>query len=261
MNPKGRKALVTGSTSGIGLGIAQALAGAGCAVMLNGFGDPEAIAALTDELRQSSGQAVFYDGSDLTEAAGCRALVSASIEQLGGLDIVVNNAGMQHVAPLAEFPAAKWDAVLALNLSAPFHITAAAVPAMRAGGWGRVINVASVHGLVASTNKSAYVAAKHGLIGLTKTHALELACEHITVNAICPGFVRTPLIDAQIDMAAARTGQSREEAAAAMLIEKQPSLEFSTPEQLGALCVFLASDAASNMTGGALTMDGGWTAQ
>ena len=261
MNLQGRRALVTGSTSGIGLGIARAFAQAGCSVMLNGFGDRAQIDSIQRELQHLSGHAAHYDEADVSTADGCRSLVAHTIEQLGGLDIIVNNAGIQHVAPVEQFPAEQWDRILAINLSAAFHIIAAAVPPMRTSGWGRIINIASVHGLVASINKSAYVAAKHGLLGLTKVVALELAHEPITCNAICPGFVLTPLIEQQITKRSQELSISRDAAQHELLKEKQPSLRFTRVEDIGALAVFLSSDAAANLTGASLPIDGGWTAQ
>ncbi|MDP9051630.1 MAG: 3-hydroxybutyrate dehydrogenase [Acidobacteriota bacterium] len=261
MNLAGRRALITGSTSGIGLGIARVLAEAGCSVMLNGFGEPSQIESLRAELHRGSGCESCYDPADLSTAEGCRGLVAHSIDKLGGLDIVVNNAGIQYVAPVEDFPAEQWDRILAINLSAAFHVIAAAVPAMRTAGWGRIVNVASVHGLVASVNKSAYVAAKHGLVGLTKVVALELAREPITCNAICPGFVLTPLIERQIEAKAQELGMPREVAVRELLKEKQPSMRFTQVEEIGALVVFLCSNAAANITGASLPVDGGWTAQ
>ena len=256
---KGRNAVVTGSTSGIGLGIARALAAQGCGIMLNGFGDgiEESRAALAQEF----GVAVLYNGADLSKAEECVALVEDAQKRLGGVDILVNNAGIQHVDAVENFPAARWDAVIAINLSSAFHTIRAALPAMKAQGWGRLINVASVHGLVASVNKAAYVAAKHGIVGLTKVVALENAETAITCNAICPGWVLTPLVQKQIDARAAQQGVSVAEAGRDLLSEKQPSKRFTSPEQLGELAVFLCSSAADNMTGTTLTMDGGWTAQ
>jgi 3-hydroxybutyrate dehydrogenase len=261
MNLNGRKALVTGSTSGIGLGIARALAQAGCSVMLNGFGDRSQIETIQRELQQTSNHPAHYDDADVSTAEGCRSLVARTIDQLGGLDIVVNNAGIQHVAPVEQFPAEQWDRILAINLSAAFHVIAAAVPAIRINGWGRIINIASVHGLVGSVNKSAYVAAKHGLLGLTKVVALELAQESITCNAICPGFVLTPLIEQQISTKAQQLDIPQDTAQRELLKEKQPSLRFTRVEDIGALAVFLSGDAAANLTGASLPIDGGWTAQ
>jgi len=258
---KGKVALVTGSTSGIGLGIARALAAAGADVMLNGFGDPGEIDALRAGLAQEFSVKVGYDGADLSKAEGVAALVAKTQETLGGLDILVNNAGIQFTAPVEEFPDAKWDAIIAINLSAVFHGMKAAIPGMKAKGWGRIINIASAHGLVASTNKVAYVAAKHGVLGATKVAAIELANSGVTVNAICPGWVLTPLVLKQLEDRAAANGTDLEAEKRKLLAEKQPMLKFSTPEHLGALTVFLCSDGAETMTGVAHSMDGGWVAQ
>ena len=260
MSLQGRIALITGSTSGIGLGIAHALAAAGADVMLNGFGSPEAIQTAIDGVA-AHGVRVQYDAADLMRPDGAAGLVSRTRAALGGLDILVNNAGIQHTATIAEFPPEKWDAVIALNLSAPFHCMQVAIPGMVAAGWGRIINIASAHGLVASAQKAAYVAAKHGLMGLTKVGAIELANTGVTVNAICPGWVLTPLVQAQIDARAKAAGTPPDQVAHALLTEKQPMAKFTTPEGLGGLAVFLCSDAAATMTGVPLSMDGGWTAQ
>ena len=251
---KGKVALVTGSTSGIGLGIARALAGAGADVVLNGFGDGAAVQA---ELARRFKVRVSYDPADMTRPAEIRRMV----ERAGGVDILVNNAGIQHVAPVEEFPDERWDAVLAVNLSAVFHGIKAVLPQMKQRGWGRIINIASAHGLVASANKAAYVTAKHGVVGLTKVVALETAATGITCNAICPGWVLTPLVQKQIDDLARREGIPGEEAKRRLLAEKQPSGEFATPEQIGALALFLCSDAAAQIRGASLSIDGGWTAQ
>ncbi len=260
MGLKDRVVLVTGSTSGIGLGIARAMTEAGASVMLNGFGDPAAIAALQEELGRAYDVRVGYHGADMSRPDEVAALVHATREQLGGLDVLVNNAGIQHTAPIESFPRERWDAVLAINLSAAFHAMQAVIPGMKAAGWGRIINIASAHGLVASAQKSAYVAAKHGLIGLTKVGAIEMAGDGITVNAICPGWVLTPLVEAQLTDRAAREGASIEDVKRRLLMEKQPMAEFTTPASLGALAVFLCSDAARTMTGASLSMDGGWVA-
>ena len=254
---EGKTALVTGSTSGIGLGVAKALARQGANVVLNGFGDvagPKAeVAAL--------GVRVGYHGADMSKPAEIEAMMAYAAAEFGGVDVLVNNAGIQHVAPVESFPAERWDAIIAINLSSAFHTTRLALAAMRARNWGRVINIASTHGLVASVQKSAYVAAKHGIVGFTKAAALETATTGVTVNAICPGWVLTPLVQKQIDDRAARDKISVDEAKRALLGEKQPSLQFTTPEQLGELAVFLCSAAADNVRGVAWAMDGGWTAQ
>jgi 3-hydroxybutyrate dehydrogenase len=256
----GRVAIVTGSTSGIGLGVAQALAAQGAAVMLNGFGEAAAIARMRDEIAGRHGVRVGYHAADMTKPAEIAALVAAAQAELGAVHILVNNAGIQFTAPIESFPAEKWDAVIAINLSAAFHAMQAAIPPMRAQKWGRIINIASAHGLVASAQKAAYVAAKHGIVGLTKVGAIELAQDGITCNAICPGWVLTPLVQAQIDARAEREGRSVAEVSGALLAEKQPLLEFTRPEQIGALCVFLCSEAARTITGTPLSIDGGWTA-
>ncbi len=259
MTLEGKVALVTGSTSGIGLGIARALAAAGAAVMLNGFGSDDAVRAAQESVREAGGR-VAFDGTDLMQPGGPAALAGQTRSVLGSLDILVNNAGIQHTATIAAFPPERWDAVIGLNLSVPFHCMQAAIPGMVAAGWGRIINIASAHGLVGSAEKSAYVAAKHGLMGLTKVGAIELANTGVTVNAICPGWVLTPLVQAQIDRRAAEGGRSAEAVAHSLLTEKQPMAQFTTPEGLGGLAVFLCSDAARTMTGVPLSMDGGWTA-
>ncbi|MBC7906942.1 MAG: 3-hydroxybutyrate dehydrogenase [Rhodospirillaceae bacterium] len=258
---KGKAAIVTGSTSGIGLGIAHALAAQGANLMLNGFGDAAEIEALRAGMAGQYGVTVLYDGADLSKTEACVALVRHTEAQLGRVDILVNNAGIQHVAPVQDFPPERWDAVIAINLSSAFHTIRAALPGMKARNWGRIINIASAHGLVASPNKSAYVAAKHGLLGLTKVVALENAETLVTCNAICPGWVLTPLVQRQIDARAATEGVTVDFAARELLSEKQPSKRFTTPEQIGELTVFLCSDGAGNMTGTSLPVDGGWTAQ
>ncbi|MFA7665559.1 MAG: 3-hydroxybutyrate dehydrogenase [Burkholderiaceae bacterium] len=258
---KGKLALVTGSTSGIGLGIAEALAAQGANIVLNGFGDAAEIEKLRAAMAQRHGVTVEYENADLMDTGEVEALLGRLTDRHGAADILVNNAGIQHVAPVERFPAERWDAVIALNLSAAFHTTRCALPAMKARNWGRIINVASAHGLVASAEKAAYVAAKHGIVGLTKTVALETARTGVTCNAICPGWVLTPLVQKQIDERAKAAGTSVEDAKVALLAEKQPSHEFVTPEQLGALAVFLCSPGADQVRGVAWAMDGGWTAQ
>ncbi|CAB3651289.1 D-beta-hydroxybutyrate dehydrogenase [Achromobacter deleyi] len=258
---KGKVAVVTGSTSGIGLGIATALAQQGADIVLNGFGDAAEIEKLRAALAAQHGVKVLYDGADLSKGDAVRGLIDNAVRQAGRIDILVNNAGIQHTALIEDFPADKWDAILALNLSAVFHGTAAALPHMKKQGFGRIINIASAHGLVASANKSAYVAAKHGVVGFTKVTALETAGQGITANAICPGWVRTPLVEKQISALAEKNGVDQETAARDLLSEKQPSLQFVTPEQLGGTAVFLASDAAAQITGTTVSVDGGWTAR
>jgi len=258
---EGKVALVTGSTSGIGLGIARGLTGAGADLVLNGFGEPEQIEELRKGLAEEFKVRVRYDGADLSKPGDVRRMMERATAELGRVDILVNNAGIQHTAPVEEFPEERWDAVLAINLSANFHAVKAVLPQMRGRNWGRIINIASAHGLVASATKAAYVAAKHGVLGLTKVIALETAASGITCNAICPGWVLTPLVQKQIDDIAKHERISGEDAKRRLLEEKQPSGEFATPEQIGALVVFLCSDAASQIRGAALAVDGGWTAQ
>jgi 3-hydroxybutyrate dehydrogenase len=254
---KGKVALVTGSTSGIGLGIALALAEQGAKVMLNGFGDVDG--ALSAVRRHDPG--ARHHGADMGKPAEIEDMVRSCEREFGRLDILVNNAGIQHVAPVHEFPVERWDAIIAINLSSAFHAMRVALPGMRARNWGRIINIASAHGLVASAAKSAYVAAKHGVVGLTKVAALENATTGVTVNAVCPGWVLTPLVQKQVDARAAADGVDNEEAKRRLLAEKQPSLQFTTPEQLAGLCLFLCSPAADNVRGVAWQVDGGWTAQ
>jgi 3-hydroxybutyrate dehydrogenase len=254
---KGKTAIVTGSTSGIGLGIAKALAEQGANIVLNGFGDVETPRAEVAAL----GVQVGYHGADMSKPADIEAMIEYTNQTFGGVDILVNNAGIQHVARVENFPVDRWDAIIAINLSSAFHATRLVLPAMRAKNWGRIINVASIHGLVASAEKSAYVAAKHGVVGLTKVTALENATTGVTCNAICPGWVLTPLVQKQVDAKAATLGISNEEAIKLLLGEKEPSMQFTTPEELGALAVFFCSPAGNNVRGVAWNMDGGWVAQ
>jgi 3-hydroxybutyrate dehydrogenase len=254
---KGKTALVTGSTSGIGLGIAKALAAQGANIVLNGFGDVQGPTAEVTAL----GVQVAYHGADMSKPAEIEAMMKFAAERFGRIDILVNNAGIQHVARIENFPVERWDAIIAINLSSAFHATRLALPAMKAANWGRIINVASVHGLVASAEKSAYVTAKHGVVGLTKVTALENATTGVTCNAICPGWVLTPLVQKQVDAKAAALGLSDAEASSLLLGEKEPSQQFTTPEELGALAVFFCSAAGNNVRGVAWNMDGGWTAQ
>jgi len=258
---KGKVAVVTGSTSGIGLGIARQLAAAGADLMINGFGEAAAIEKLRKELAAQFKVRVAYSGADLAKQQEVTALIEQATKELGRVDVLVNNAGIQHVASVHEFPLDKWDAVIAINLTAVFLATRAALPQMLERNWGRIINIASVHGLVASVNKSAYVASKHGVVGFTKGVALETATTGITCNAICPGWVLTPLVQKQIDALAEKEKLSPDDAKIKLLGEKQPSLEFTTPEQLGALAVFLCTDAAAQLNGVTLPVDGGWTAR
>ncbi len=256
MSLTGKTAIITGSNSGIGLGIAWEMARAGANVVLNSFTDRDEDHAIATEIAEQTGVTARYISADMSQGAACRAL----IETAGRCDILINNAGIQHVAGVDEFPTEKWDAIIAINLSSAFHTTAAALPMMRAAGWGRVINIASAHGLTASPYKSAYIAAKHGVVGLTKTVALETAEEPITANAICPGYVLTPLVEAQIPDTMKEYGMDRETVVRDVLLKRQPSKEFATVEQLGGTAVFLASDAAAQITGTTISVDGGWTA-
>jgi 3-hydroxybutyrate dehydrogenase len=261
MDFSNKVALVTGSTSGIGLGIARTLAAAGADVLLNGFGDPALIEKLLADLKSQYRVRAAHSPADMSKPAEVAGMVAQAARELGGVDILVNNAGIQHVAPVEEFSVEKWDALIAINLSAAFHAIRAALPHMKTKKWGRIINIASTHGLVASAQKAAYVASKHGILGLTKVVALETATSAITCNAICPGWVLTPLVQKQIDDRAAREKTSVEKARVELLREKQPSLEFATPEQIGAAALFLCSPAAAQIRGIALPVDGGWTAQ
>ena len=258
---KDKVAIVTGSTSGIGLGIARELARLGANLVLNGFGDASEIEAIRKGIERNHGVRAVYDGADMSKPDAVRGLIAATVEKFGRLDILVNNAGIQFTAPVDEFPIAKWDAILGINLSAAFHGIAVAVPQMKRQRWGRIVNIASTHGLVASTHKAAYVAAKHGLVGLTKVVGLETAGSGVTCNAVCPGWVRTPLVEKQISDMAARRGISQKQAAEELLSEKQPSLDFASPEQLGGTVAFLCSLAADQITGTAISVDGGWTAR
>jgi 3-hydroxybutyrate dehydrogenase len=257
---KGKVSVITGSTSGIGLGIARALAGAGSSIVLNGFGKPEEIEAAQEGIANDYGAAVDYSPADMSKPEAIAAMVETTLDRFGRLDVLVNNAGIQHVASLQEFPSAKWDAIIAINLSSAFHTTRLSLPSMIANKWGRIINIASAHGLVGSVYKSAYVAAKHGMLGLTKVTALEVAEAGVTCNAICPGYVYTPLVEAQIEGQAKAHGIPREQVIREVLLAQQPNKRFATVEELGALSVFLASEAAASITGAAIPVDGGWTA-
>lgn len=254
-------AIITGSTSGIGLGVATELARAGAHIVLNGFGDSAEIEQLRQSLINQFGVKVLYSPADMQQPKQIDEMIQTTLSQLGSVDIVVNNAGIQYVSPVETFPKDRWDAVIAINLSSAFHAIQAAIPHMYKKGWGRIINIASAHGLVASAQKSAYVAAKHGLIGLTKTVALEAAKTGVTCNAICPGWVLTPLVQKQIDALVEREGLTPEAAKSRLLLDKQPSGEFVTPQQIGETVVFLCSDAAQSIRGSSLSIDGGWTAQ
>jgi len=258
---KGKTALVTGSTSGIGLGCARALAAAGATVVINGFGDPGEIEAIRASLEESSGASAAYEGADLTRPDEIEAMMERISGAFGGVDILVNNAGTQHVAPVDAFPVEKWDLIIALNLSAAFHTTRLALPHMKETGWGRIINVASAHSLVASPNKAAYVAAKHGIAGLTKTVGLEVATAGITVNCISPGYVWTPLVENQIPDTMKARGMTREQVLNDVLLAAQPTKTFVTIEQVASLALYLCRDEAASITGANLSMDGGWTAQ
>jgi 3-hydroxybutyrate dehydrogenase len=258
---KGKSALITGSTSGIGLGIARALAGQGCNIMLNGLGDPAKIETTRSQLETEFGIAARFHGADMTRPDEIAALAESAAASFGGVDILVNNAGIQYTAPVEEFPPDRWAAIIAINLSSSYYTIHHALPLMRRNGWGRIINIASVHGLVASANKAAYVAAKHGLVGLTKVVALETAGSGITSNAICPGWTRTELIEPQIVARAKALGVDVEAGGRSMLAEKQPSQQFVSIEQLGQLALFLCSPGADQITGTAIPIDGGWTAQ
>jgi 3-hydroxybutyrate dehydrogenase len=257
---RGKTALVTGSTSGIGLGIARALAAQGANIVVNGFGDGATIAGIEKDL-QALGVATMYHGADMSKPSQIEDMVRAAESRFGRVDVLVNNAGIQHVAPIEDFPTERWDAVIAINLSSAFHTIRMALPKMKQANWGRIINIASVHGLVASVQKSAYVAAKHGIVGLTKVVALETATTGITCNAICPGWVLTPLVQKQIDDRARRDNLGADDARRVLVGEKQPSQDFVTTEQLGAMAVFMCSPAGDQIRGVAYNMDGGWYAQ
>jgi len=256
MQLAGKTAIITGSNSGIGLGVAREMAKAGADVVLNSYTDDESDHALAAEIAKTHGVNARYISADMSKADACRQLIADA----GGCDILVNNAGIQHVAPVEDFPTGKWDAIIAINMSSAFHTTAAALPEMRKRGWGRIVNIASAHGLTASPYKSAYVAAKHGVVGLSKTVALETAEEPITCNAVCPGYVLTPLVESQIPDTMKEYDMSREDVIKNVMLKRQPSKEFATVEQLGGTVVFLCSDAAAQITGTTLSVDGGWTA-
>ena len=257
----GRLALVTGSTSGLGLGMAEAFAREGANVALNGFGEPAAIEAIRARLEREHGVKAVYVAADMARPAEVRAMVEAAAAALGPVDILVNNAGIQHVAPIDSFPEERWDAIVAINLSAVFHGTKAVLPSMKARRWGRIINIASAHGLVASPNKSAYVAAKHGVVGFTKATALEVAESGVRANAICPGFVLTPLVQKQIDDVAAQNRISQEQATREIVLAPQPTREFVKVEEIASMAVYLASEAAAQVNGASFSIDGGWTAR
>ena len=257
---EGKTAIVTGSNSGIGLGVAEVLAAKGANVVLNSFTDSAEDHELAAGITAKGGGKAAYIQADMSDAEACRALVDKTVAEFGSADILVNNAGIQHVAPIPDFPTAKWDAIIAINMSSAFHTTAAALPIMRAKGWGRVVNIASAHGLTASPYKSAYVAAKHGVVGLTKVTALETAEEPITCNAICPGYVLTPLVEAQIPDTMKQYDMDRDTVVREVLLQRQPSKEFATTEQLGGTVAFLCSDDAAQITGTTISVDGGWTA-
>ncbi len=255
-----RVAVVTGSNSGIGLGIAEALAARGARVVLNSYTDSDEDHALAERIAGEHGTEVRYIQADMADPDACRGLIARAAEELGAVDILVNNAGIQHVAPIHEFPTEKWDAIIAINLSSAFHTTAAALPLMRRRGWGRIVNISSAHGLTASPFKSAYIAAKHGIVGLTKTTALETAEEPITANAVCPGYVLTPLVESQIPDQMKTHGMDRETVIREVMLARQPSKTFATVEQLGGTVAFLCSDDAEQITGTTISVDGGWTA-
>jgi 3-hydroxybutyrate dehydrogenase len=260
MSLKGKVAVVTGSNSGIGLGVAEELAARGAKVVLNSFTDSPADHALAARIASETGAEIRYIQADMYNPEACRALISKAVEVFGSVDLLINNAGIQFVAPIEDFPTARWDAIIAINLSSAFHTTAAALPLMRKAGWGRIVNIASAHGLTASPFKSAYVAAKHGIVGLSKVTALETAQEPITCNAICPGYVLTPLVEAQIPDQMKTHNMDRETVIREVMLERQPSREFATTGQLGGTVAFLCSDDAAQITGTTISVDGGWTA-
>ncbi len=259
-NLSGKTVVITGSTSGIGLGIAKGFAAHGANIVLNGFGAPDAVEAAVKDTKAAGANAVHYNGADMTKPNEIEALISDAQKIFGSVDVLVNNAGIQHVSPIENFPPEKWDAILAIILSSSFHTMRHAVPLMRAAGWGRIINIASAHALVASPYKSAYVAAKHGMLGLTKTIALEVAQDNITVNAICPGYVKTPLVENQIADTAKARGMSEDEVVNTVMLAAQHTKKFVKVEDIAALALFLCTDAAQNITGTHQTIDGGWTA-
>jgi 3-hydroxybutyrate dehydrogenase len=258
---RGKTALITGSTSGIGLGVARAMAVAGANVVLNGLGDAADIERLRTSLAADHGVTVIHDPADMARPVEIEAMMTHAIDRFGAIDVLVNNAGIQHVSPIETFPPERWDAIIAINLSAAFHTIRCAVPAMKARGWGRVVNIASAHALVASPYKAAYVAAKHGLAGLTKTVALEVAAHGITVNAVCPGYVRTPLVEKQIPDTAKARGMTEEQVVRDVLLAAQPTRQFVTIEQVASLVMYLADPGSSSITGSLQSIDGGWTAQ
>src|SRR5258708_17617178 len=258
---KGKVAVVTGSRSGIGQAIEEAFAREGASILLNGFGDKAAIESLRARLEKQSGAKVIYDAADMTKPREIEAMIKRAASELGGVDILVNNAGIQHVAPIDEFPDDKWDAIIAVNLSSAFHATKHALPVMKKKRWGRIINIASAHGLVASPNKAAYISAKHGIVGLTKAVALEVAEHGIRCNSICPGFVHTPLVEKQIVDRARESNMSREQAIRDIILAPQPTKEFVTVEQIAGTALFLCSSAADQVTGAQFSVDGGWTAR
>jgi len=260
MSLQGKRTIVTGSTSGIGRGIAEGLVARGAHVVINSFSDNEEDHSIAKEIDAAGPGSATYIQADMSDGAACRALIAKTVEALGGLDILINNAGIQHVAPIDEFPVEKWNAILAINLSSAFHTTAAALPEMRKAGWGRIVNIASAHGLTASPYKSAYVAAKHGILGMTKVVALETAEEAITANSVCPGYVLTPLVEEQIPDTMKQYNMDRETVIREVLLERQPSKQFATVEQMAGTVAFLCSEDAAQITGTAISVDGGWTA-